>query len=127
VEQILPNTEHGPDPRDFYASDSPVLDECFDASQGSGCVDPEVEDDDQVESIIACHVQFSYLTYTSQANWCEQVVSDSHSRCPMSRNADLGQLESHTNTAGIPDQIVNGLDGTQGQTSGGNAGQQILK
>lgn len=30
VEQILPYTEHGPDPRDFYASDSPdspVLDE----------------------------------------------------------------------------------------------------
>lgn len=45
----------------------------------------------------------------------------------MLRNADLGQLESHTNAAGIPDQIVNGLDGTQGQTSGGNAGQQILK
>jgi hypothetical protein len=56
VEQILPNTEHGPDPRDFYAADSPVLDEYFDAGQGSGCVDPEVEDDDQVESIIACRV-----------------------------------------------------------------------
>jgi hypothetical protein len=71
VEQILPSTEHGPDPRDFYASDSPVLDEYFDAGQGSGCVDPEDEDDDQVESIIACCVWFSYLTYTSQANWCE--------------------------------------------------------
>jgi hypothetical protein len=71
VEQTLPNTEHGSDPRDFYAADSPVLDEYFDAGQGSGCVDPEVEDDDQVESIIACRVQFSYLTYTSQANWCE--------------------------------------------------------
>jgi len=46
---------------------------------------------------------------------------------PMSRNADLGQLESHTNATGIFDQIVNGLDGTRGQTSKGNAGQRILK
>jgi hypothetical protein len=45
----------------------------------------------------------------------------------MSRTADLGQPESHTNAAGIPDQIVNGLDGTGGQTSRGNAGQRILK
>ncbi|KAH9953250.1 hypothetical protein BC827DRAFT_1159373, partial [Russula dissimulans] len=27
VEQLLPSAEHDPDPRDFYASDSPVLDE----------------------------------------------------------------------------------------------------
>ena len=71
VEQILPCTEHGPDPRDFYASDSPVLDEYFGSGQGSGSVDPEVEDDDQVENIIAFHVWFSYLTYTSRTNCCE--------------------------------------------------------
>ncbi len=57
----------------------------------------------------------------------EEVVSGSHSMHPMSRNADLGQLESHTNATGIFDQIVNGLDGTRGQTSKGNAGQRILK
>ena len=63
VEQILPCTEYGPDPRDFYASDSPVLDEYFDSGQGSGCVDPdpEVQDDDQVESIIAFHVCMAFL------------------------------------------------------------------
>jgi hypothetical protein len=73
VEQILPRTEH--DPRDFYASDSPVLDEYFDSDQdlyksaeeSLGRVDPEVQDGDQVESSIAS-VWFSYLTYTSQAN-----------------------------------------------------------
>jgi hypothetical protein len=57
----------------------------------------------------------------------EEVESGSHSTRPMLRNADLGQLESHTNATGIPDQIVNGLDGTGGQTSRGNAGQRILK
>jgi len=71
VEQILPSTEHGLDPRDFYASDSPILDEYFNTGQGSGCVNPKVKDDNQVESIIAYRVWFSYLTYTSQANWCE--------------------------------------------------------
>ena len=38
VEQLLSCTEHGPDPRDFYASDSPVPDEPFDSVQGSECV-----------------------------------------------------------------------------------------
>lgn len=33
VEQILPCTEHGPDPRDFYAPNSPVLGEYFDSGQ----------------------------------------------------------------------------------------------
>ena len=61
VEQILPCTERGPDPRDFCASDSPALDEYFESGQGSRCVDREVQDDDQVESIIGCHVWFSYF------------------------------------------------------------------
>jgi len=93
VEQILPRTEHGVDPRDFYASDSPVLDEYFDLGQGSRFVNPEVEDDDQVESIIACHVWFSYLTYTSQANWCEKhsqhLRSYRGSVCLLSRSPSL--------------------------------------
>jgi hypothetical protein len=55
------NSCRGPDPRDFYASDSPVLDEPFDSVQDSECVDPEVQDGDQIESIIARHVWFSYL------------------------------------------------------------------
>jgi hypothetical protein len=33
VEHILPCTEHGLDPRDFYAPDSPVLEEYFDSGQ----------------------------------------------------------------------------------------------
>ena len=74
VEQILPCTGH--DPRDFYTSDSPVLDEYFDSDQDLyksaeevlGCVDPEVQDGDQVENSIASHIWFSYLTYMSQAN-----------------------------------------------------------
>jgi hypothetical protein len=65
VKQLLLCIEHGLDPRDFYASDSPILDEYFNWGQGLGCVNPEVQDDDQVESIIAYHVWFSYLTYTS--------------------------------------------------------------
>ena len=72
VEQTLLCTEHGLDPRDFYASDSPVLDEYFESGQvrlDSECVDPDVQDDDQVESIIGSRVWLSYLTYTSLANW----------------------------------------------------------
>ena len=80
VEQILPCAEHGPD-------------EYFDSGQGSRCVDPEVEDDVQVESIIACHVWFSYLTYTSQANWCEKhsqhLRSYRGSVCLLSRSPSL--------------------------------------
>lgn len=90
MEQILPRTEHGNDPRDFYASDSPVLDEYFDSGQDFyksaeeffECVDPEVQDDDQVESSTVCHVWFSYLTYTSQANWCETFPETSDSTAP---------------------------------------------
>jgi len=58
VKQILPCTEHGPDPRDYYTFDSPILDKYFDSGQGSGFVNPEVQDDDQVESLITCHVWF---------------------------------------------------------------------
>jgi hypothetical protein len=72
VEQILPCTEHSLDPRDFYTSDSPVLDEYFDSGQDSyesaeeflECVNPKVQDDDQVESstvTTVCHIWFSYL------------------------------------------------------------------
>jgi hypothetical protein len=87
VEQILPCTEHGPDPRDFYASDSPVLDEYFDSGHESTeeyleCIDPEVQDDDQVESSIVCHVRFSYLTYTSQASCCENFPETSGPTAP---------------------------------------------
>jgi hypothetical protein len=59
VKQILPRTEHGLDPRDFYASDSPVLDEYFypgQVRQDSEYVDLDVQDDDQVESLIGCPV-----------------------------------------------------------------------
>lgn len=66
VEQILPCTEHVLDPRDFYASDSPVLDKYFDSGHDLyksteeflECIDPKVQDDDQVESGIVCHVWF---------------------------------------------------------------------
>lgn len=77
VEQIC--AEHAPNPRDFYASDSPLLDEYLDPGQDSSksseefseCLEPEVEDDDQVESSNTHHVRSSYLTCTSQANWRE--------------------------------------------------------
>ena len=58
VEQILPCTEHGLDPWDYYASDFPTHDECFNSGQGLGFVDSKVQDDDLVESIITCHVCF---------------------------------------------------------------------
>ena len=88
MEQILPCTGH--DPRDFYTSDSPVLDEYFDSDQDLyksaeevlGCVDPEVQDDDQVESSIGSHVWLSYLTYISWANWCETSPATSGSTAP---------------------------------------------
>lgn len=82
MEQILPCTEDGPDPadpRDFYAPDSPVLDEDCDlgldlyesAEEFMECVDPEIQGNDQGESSNACHVWFSYLTCTTKANWRE--------------------------------------------------------
>lgn len=43
------------DPRDFYAPDSPVQD---DSGQVRQDFDPEAQDDDQVERIIAYHVWF---------------------------------------------------------------------
>ena len=77
MEQTPPRTESVPDLRDFYASDSPVLDEYFDSGRDSfksaeeflECVDPEVQGDDQVESSTAYHVWYFYPTYTSQADW----------------------------------------------------------
>jgi hypothetical protein len=109
-------TEDGPDPRDFYASDSPVLDEYLDLGQGSRCVDPEVEDDDQVESIISCHVWFSYLTYTSQANWCEK-----HSQKPqvLPRQCLLAQPQSFT-----PSSQAAGPSSSQ--TAGPSPSRQML-
>ncbi|KAH9172230.1 hypothetical protein EDB89DRAFT_1906340 [Lactarius sanguifluus] len=58
VEQILPSTEHIMDPRDFYTSDSPVLDGNFDSDQGlyesaeefPESIDPGVQSDHQVDS-----------------------------------------------------------------------------
>jgi hypothetical protein len=44
-----------------------------------------------------------------------------------SQNDDLGQLESHANAAGFPDQTANNLDCSQGQRGRGNAGQKIWK
>jgi hypothetical protein len=71
VEQILPCAEHGPDPRDFYASDSPILDEYFDSGQEStdeflDCIDPEVQVDDQLENSVVYHVWFSHWAFISQ-------------------------------------------------------------
>ena len=66
MEQTLPTgTEDDPDPQDFYAPDSPVEAEFFDSGQVHQDPDLEAQDDDQVESIIACHVWLSYLTYIS--------------------------------------------------------------
>jgi hypothetical protein len=88
VEQILPCTELGLDPRDFYASDSPVLDEYLDSGQESTeefleCIDTEVQGDDQVESSIVCHIRLSYLTLTSQASWCEAFPGTSRPTTPV--------------------------------------------
>jgi hypothetical protein len=52
VEELLPCAEHTPDPRDFYASDSPVLDEYLDPDQDLNESEPEV----QVESSSIYHV-----------------------------------------------------------------------
>jgi hypothetical protein len=194
VEQILPCTERGPDPRDFYASDSPVLDDYFDSGQDSyksaeeffECVDPEV----QVESSIACDVWFflfdphprligvkhsqqpqvlpreplltqpqsfapsSQTTLPSSSRQTlplqsptipaalpsygdngpsvsphRDIASGGHSTRTMSSSDPRrnGQLESRTNVADNPGQIVNSLDRTQGQRSGGNDGQRIRK
>ena len=57
----------------------------------------------------------------------QDVVSGGHSTRPMSSNADLGQLESHTNAAGFPGEIANSLDHTQGQRSTGNTGQRMWR
>lgn len=56
VEQILPSNEHAPDPRDLYASDSPVLE--YDIASDQELYEsadeflesrgPEVQDDRQV-------------------------------------------------------------------------------
>ena len=56
VEELLPCVEHTPDPRDFYASDSPVLDEYVDPGQDLNESEPEVQDDEQVESSSIYHV-----------------------------------------------------------------------
>ena len=67
-------------------SNSPVLDEYFDPGQGSGCVDPEVLDDDKVERIVAyLHVTYGifYSTYASQANWCETFPATSGPTAPV--------------------------------------------
>ncbi|KAH9953231.1 hypothetical protein BC827DRAFT_1273687 [Russula dissimulans] len=47
VEQLLPSAEHDPDPRDFYASDSPIRIRRIIRGSFSECLDPEVQDDDQ--------------------------------------------------------------------------------
>ena len=80
MEQILPSTKHVSDPRDFYASDSPILDDNFDsdldlyesAEEFLERVDPEVQDDRQVGSGFAgSRVCSSRLAYTIRVNWCE--------------------------------------------------------
>ena len=50
MEELLPSVEHTHDPRDFYASDSPVLDEYLDPGLDLNGLEPEVQDDEQVES-----------------------------------------------------------------------------
>jgi hypothetical protein len=88
VEQILPRAEHSLDPRDFYATDSPILDEIFDSGQEStdeflDCIDPGVQVDDQVESSVEYHVWFSHWAFTSQANWCETLLGTSGPTAPV--------------------------------------------
>jgi hypothetical protein len=69
VEQILPSTEHVPDPRDFYASDSPMLDSNIDSDQDLyesaeeflEKINSEVQDEHP--RVLVC---FSYSTYTHQ-------------------------------------------------------------
>lgn len=68
VEEILPSDEHVQDPRDFYASDSPVLAELdsdqemyrsaeeFDVSN-----DTEVQDGNQASNFVARPMRFSCL------------------------------------------------------------------
>jgi hypothetical protein len=64
VEEILPCAEHGPNPRDFYTCDSPVLDEYHDPGHDSNksaeefldCLNPEDKADNQAERSTAYHV-----------------------------------------------------------------------
>lgn len=78
MEQILPSTEYITDPRDFYASDSPVMDGDSHSDQDlykSAEDFPErfnldVQDDHQVaSSFVRLPVCFSYLTYVTQTDW----------------------------------------------------------
>ncbi|KAH9168602.1 hypothetical protein EDB89DRAFT_2073753 [Lactarius sanguifluus] len=80
VEQILPSTEHVPDPQDFYASDSPVLDDNFDLDQDFyesaeeflERVNLEVQDDHPVRSsFTGSHICFSHLAYMIRVDWFE--------------------------------------------------------
>lgn len=66
----------------------------------------------------------------------QDVASGGHSTPPTSsshpgpfarsQNADVGQLESHTNADGFPHQTVDNVDCAQGQ-GGGNTGQKTWK
>ena len=80
MEQILPSAERITDPRDFYASDSPVLDGDSHSDQDlyksaeefPEIFDLDVRDDHQVASSFVRHpVFFSYLTYVTQTGWCK--------------------------------------------------------
>jgi hypothetical protein len=51
-----PCAGHAPDPQDFYAADSLVLDEYPDPSHDSNESEPEVQDDDQIKSSTTYHV-----------------------------------------------------------------------
>ena len=87
VEQILPLTEHIPDPRDFYASDSPALDGNFDSDQGlyesaeefPEEINPEVQLDDEHPRVC-----LSYSTYThpSHTNYCNTCLATSDTAVP---------------------------------------------
>ena len=56
-----------PDPRDFYASDSSVLDEYTDLDQDSyeseflECAHPEVHDDDMIKLRVVLHLTYGFL------------------------------------------------------------------
>ena len=80
VKQILPPTEHVPDPRDFYASDSPVLDGNFDSDQGlyesaeefSEGINPEVQLDDEHPRVCFSYATYTHPTHTNYCNTSQQ-------------------------------------------------------
>jgi hypothetical protein len=92
VEQILPFNEHVPDPRDFYASDSPVLEyniasdqELYEsAEEFSGSRGPEVQDDRQVGNRFAGPCVCWPICLIDVPNWYEILPAASDRTAPAS-------------------------------------------